>query len=56
MKSKKLLRVALRGLGHCLIQQTTTLTSAVLDRLLHHAETITLEGRSYRMKDQIEEP
>jgi DNA replication protein DnaC len=33
-----------------------TLTSAVLDRLLHHAHTITLEGKSYRMKDQIEEP
>ncbi len=32
-----------------------TLTSAVLDRLLHHGETITLEGKSYRMKDQIEE-
>lgn len=32
-----------------------TLTSAVLDRLLHHAETITIEGRSYRMKDQIED-
>lgn len=30
-----------------------TLTSAVLDRLLHHAETVTLEGRSFRMKDQI---
>jgi len=33
-----------------------TLTSAVLDRLLHHAETVTFEGKSYRMKDQIEEP
>ena len=33
-----------------------TLTSAALDRLLHHAETVTIEGRSYRMKDQIEEP
>lgn len=33
-----------------------TLTSAVLDRLLHHAETLTIEGKSYRMKDQIEEP
>ena len=33
-----------------------TLTSAVLDRLLHHAETITLEGRSYRMKDLFEDP
>lgn len=33
-----------------------TLTSAVLDRLLHHAETITIEGKSYRMKDQVEDP
>ena len=33
----------------------STLTSAVLDRLLHHAETVTIEGKSYRMKDQLEE-
>ena len=33
-----------------------TLTSAVLDRLLHHAETVVMEGRSYRMKDHLEEP
>lgn len=32
----------------------TTLTSALLDRLLHHAETILIEGKSYRMKDRIE--
>jgi DNA replication protein DnaC len=32
----------------------STLTSAVLDRLLHHAETVTIEGKSYRMKDKIE--
>jgi DNA replication protein DnaC len=32
-----------------------TLTSAVLDRLLHHAETVTIEGKSYRMKDTIED-
>ena len=32
-----------------------TITSAVLDRLLHHAETIVLEGRSYRMKDHLPE-
>jgi len=32
----------------------STLTSAILDRLLHHAETILIEGKSYRMKDQIE--
>jgi DNA replication protein DnaC len=30
------------------------LTSALLDRLLHHAETVVIEGKSYRMKDQIE--
>ena len=32
----------------------STLASAVLDRLLHHAVTITIGGTSYRMKDQIE--
>jgi DNA replication protein DnaC len=31
-----------------------TLPSAILDRLLHHAETVLVEGKSYRMKDQIE--
>jgi DNA replication protein DnaC len=30
-----------------------TIASAVLDRLLHHAETIVIEGSSYRMKDQV---
>jgi DNA replication protein DnaC len=32
----------------------STLTSAILDRLLHHAETVVIEGRSHRMKDRIE--
>ena len=32
----------------------STLTSAVRDRLLHHAETVLIEGASYRMKDRIE--
>jgi DNA replication protein DnaC len=32
----------------------STLTSAILDRLLHHAETIVIEGKSYRMKEQID--
>lgn len=32
-----------------------TLTSAILDRLLHHAETIIIEGKSYRMKERIKE-
>ena len=31
-----------------------TLTSALLDRLLHHTETLIIEGKSYRMKDVIE--
>jgi len=32
----------------------STITSAVLDRLLHHAETVLIEGSSFRMKDRIE--
>lgn len=32
-----------------------TLASAVLDRILHHCETVVIEGRSYRMKNRIEE-
>ena len=31
-----------------------TIASAVLDRLLHHAETVVIEGKSYRMKDRTE--
>ena len=29
------------------------MTSAVLDRILHHCETAIIEGESYRMKDRI---
>jgi len=32
----------------------STLTSALLDRFLHHTETVVIEGKSYRMKDIIE--
>jgi DNA replication protein DnaC len=32
----------------------STLTAAILDRLLHHAETVVIEGKSFRMKGQIE--
>jgi len=31
-----------------------TLTSALLDRLLHHAETVVIEGSSYRMKERLQ--
>ena len=34
----------------------STLTSAVLERLLHHAATVVIEGKSYRMQDQVETP
>ena len=32
----------------------STLTAAILDRLLHHAETVVIEGKSYRMKGKLE--
>jgi DNA replication protein DnaC len=32
----------------------SVVTSAILDRLLHHADTVTIEGKSYRQKDRIE--
>ncbi len=32
----------------------STLTPAILDRLLHHAETITIEGKSFRTQDGVE--
>jgi len=34
----------------------TGITSAILDRVLHYAETVVIEGKSFRMKDQIEPP
>jgi DNA replication protein DnaC len=33
----------------------STLTSAILDRVLHHADTVVIEGKSFRMKDEIAE-
>lgn len=32
----------------------SVLTSALLDRLLHHADTVRIEGRSYRTKNEVE--
>ena len=54
------LRTRLHGLttnnptnnGPRIFNNDATITSAVLDRLLHHNETILIEGRSYRTKDQ----
>ncbi len=33
-----------------------TVTSAILDRLLHHSQSILIHGRSYRMKDNPIQP
>ena len=44
------LQRALRRLGY-IFNNDATLTSAVLDRLFHHAETVVIEGKSFRLKD-----
>ena len=33
----------------------STLTSAILDRIMHHVDTVIIEGKSFRMKDKVEE-
>jgi DNA replication protein DnaC len=33
----------------------STMTSAILDRVLHHSITITIQGKSYRMKDNSDQ-
>ena len=33
----------------------STLTSAILDRVLHHADTVIIEGKSFRMKEEVDE-
>ncbi len=35
-----------------ILNHDSTSTSALLDLVLHHAETAVIEGKSYRMKDQ----
>jgi DNA replication protein DnaC len=37
-----------------LFNNDSTLTAAILDRLLHHADTVVIEGKSFRMRGQIE--
>jgi DNA replication protein DnaC len=37
-----------------IFNKDSILTSAILDRLLHHAETVLIDGPSFRMKDKIE--
>jgi DNA replication protein DnaC len=32
----------------------STLTSAILDRIMHHVDTVIIEGKSFRMKDEVE--
>jgi DNA replication protein DnaC len=33
----------------------STLTSAILDRILHHVDTVVIEGKSFRTKKEIDE-
>jgi DNA replication protein DnaC len=33
----------------------SSLTSAILDRIMHHVDTVIIEGKSFRMKDEVEE-
>jgi len=42
----------LQALGRRSSINDSGITSAILDRLLHHAETVLIEGKSYRTKDQ----
>lgn len=34
--------------------QDATLTSAILDRVLHHAQVVVIEGKSFRMKEKTD--
>ena len=43
-----------RGATLITTNNDAVLTSALLDRLLHHAETVRIEGKSYRSKDKVE--
>jgi len=38
----------------CIFNNDNTLTSALLDRLLHHTEAVVITGKSYRMKGVAE--
>ena len=37
-----------------ILNHDSTLASALLDRLLHHSETVLLEGKSFRAKGHLE--
>jgi len=38
---------------HLTFNKNVMVASAILDRVLHHSEVITIEGESYRLKDRI---
>lgn len=38
-----------------IVNNDSTLTSAILDRILHHSDTVIIEGKSFRTKDGVEE-
>jgi len=41
--------------GAQIFNNDSTLTSAILDRVLHHADTVVIEGKSFRMKDEVDQ-
>jgi len=45
-----------RGYGEWAVTfaNDAALTSAVLDRVMHHCETVIIKGKSYRMKDRVD--
>jgi hypothetical protein len=47
-------RSALQDDCRTIFNNDSTLTSALLDRLLHHAETVVIEGKSFRRNEENE--
>ncbi len=43
-------------LGHALEFRRHMVSTAILDRFLHHAEIIQMTGKSYRLKDRAAKP
>ncbi len=42
-----------RSVWQSAVFEDEVLATALLDRLLHHAEVLNINGRSYRMKDRF---
>jgi DNA replication protein DnaC len=38
-----------------ILNNDSTPTSAILDRVMRHVDTVVIEGKSFRMKDEVDE-